>query len=628
MAPISSVQSAIEYSGGTILVNSGATLTVSGYLSVQSNATLTVEGSMTVSGEFSVDGDAAITVSGGILTVGSYEPGTGAVQVDNSLTVEAGTFHDNGEFFSGSDTIDITLGTVTIAGPTTLINDDMTISSESIFAINGGTLSNNTIAVAGLFNTGAVSSEFDQFIVVGTWMVAGTLNVENNAADASAGSDTATLTIGADATVSAQAALFTADPTTASSGTFDITDAGTFTIAGDFSASGYTMAVATLDELSEGPPTGAGDPALFTAGGTVTLTGNSYLTVGGEDMFTAQAVALSGSTLTVEGTFGVSGDFGSNADTIDINGGTATVASLTVGGTVALTDDPAFTIGGGDTVTAAAAALSGNTITVNGTFAVSGDFASDADTIGINGGTFDAASITVGGTATLTDDAAFTIYGSDDTFSAGAATLSGNTITSAGTFAIAGDFSSTQDTITINGADQNAAFSVGGTAMLSGDMIYVGNASFTLGAIAETTDTGDLADNNFKINDTGSWIEIGSAQTAESQGLGGDFIIDPGQTYSGGGMINAWGIVINGVLEVQSGDQENIQDFIPTNLAGVGTLAIDGGATAIIPFGGLVGAFSGPAPTIEFDELERGQRTRPAAANAQLEHSGVNDRGI
>jgi hypothetical protein len=145
--------------------------------------------------------------------------------------------------------------------------------------------------------------------------------------------------------------------------------------------------------------------------------------------------------------------------------------------------------------------------------------------------------------------------------SGGGYTVSGGVFTDQGNFSDEG-----------NGIlDTGGAFTVGGTATLGGDWVTaIGSGTIALASLANTADSGDALDNHFSADSTSS-IEIGGAGAA----LAGQFVVDNGQTLSGGGTINAPQIVIDGALEVQSGNNETLYGA----LLGGGTVRIDANAT-------------------------------------------------
>jgi hypothetical protein len=248
---------------------------------------------------------------------------------------------------------------------------------------------------------------------------------------------------------------------------------------------------------------------------------------------------------------------------------------LTLGGSVVL--DGAFTAAEANLTRGADATVaSGASLTVDDAFSLA-----------------DYANLAVAGTTTVSNALVEgkgnqISVSSGGTLAVGAVAQNGNAgsyMVSGGVFTDQGDFSGDYTGVSVDGG----AFTVGGAATLGHSWVSAsGSGTIALASLANTADIGDALDNVF-IVDPSSSIEIGGASAA----LGGQFVLDNGQTLSGGGWITAPEIVINGSLEVQSGDSETLYGA----LSGGGTAQIDANATLTLdkPKG------AGGAPAILFN---------------------------
>jgi hypothetical protein len=141
-----------------------------------------------------------------------------------------------------------------------------------------------------------------------------------------------------------------------------------------------------------------------------------------------------------------------------------------------------------------------------------------------------------------------------------------------GALTVTGDFSGANDAIYAEGG----AFTVAGIATLNGDVFNASSFStITLSHIGSLS-----ANNSFSVFDSNSAIELGGANDAQV----GQFVLDNGQTLSGGGQILAPEIVINGIVGVQGGAGQQLDGAI----LGSGSFQI--GANGNLTFNGAVDA--------------------------------------
>jgi plastocyanin len=597
-------------SGATL--NSRATLTVSGDYVAGANATLTVSGSdVDVNGAYDENsGHTLIVENQGSFSTASVAPVGAASAIDASYDVEDSGFDDRGDFAGEGDKISVDGGSFSVAGAATLGgdtftaardgNDAGTISLTSIAAAASGVSSNTFTVVDNLSGIAiggeaAQGGEFEigagQTLTGGGTITAPSIVIDGGAEILVGKGQSETL----DGLLDGQGNLEIDDGLLSLGGS--ILGAPTVTFAG--TSGTLVIAAAALDAEGAFVPVISG----YAAGDAIELTGivatsasltNGVLTV--LDGQTAVAtLTLSGASLNGE-TFLVSSASGDSFVALSAGGDTQTPPAGTPTNDVYLWtgeagswdnvdnwDDvssgnsPAASAPGvDDYVTISAPTTFTDIITGSGaakTLALSGPIDLDgAFTVAQETTEAANAAVTVAAGATLSL-AGLTMSGAALLSVAGAAAVTGNL------FASAGDAISTS----ASGALTADVGSLGGASVTAS-----GASAVTFDSLDTQTDAGDALDTNFTVGAAAS-VEIGTANDAQA----GAFVLDSGQTLSGGGAITAAHIVLDDTLTVQAGDHETIDG----ELDGSGTLQIDADAT--LTLGGLTNAAA--TNTIAFD---------------------------
>jgi len=280
-----------------------------------------------------------------------------------------------------------------------------------------------------------------------------------------------------------------------------------------------------------------------TAGGTVSLAGNATLTapsvtVGVDDASALGVLAVgSGSTLAVSGNFGLG--YGGLQHVLSVNG-TATVGSLTVGGTTAGLKDNAFTIAASGSLTSTGTLMLGYADS-NNSGTVVGTLNTGATQLGnlVGSGT-NSLTISSGGTFTATDTIIVGLAGSGNQLANHNGTIS---MTTAGKDFVLGHNA---------GANFNVgAVDSGGSLSVNGGF-YVGKGgrgnSFGLGNPADPGSTGTLTSTVGRIG--------------HEAGSDANFVVvtNPGSEWTVNGALRVGGAGSDNTLHIQRGGVVTVPD--------------------------------------------------------------------
>ncbi len=411
---------------------------------------------MTAGGTLSVSG--AITVNAGS---GTWTPGTGLVQLSGTTTLNAP--------FTSFNNLTINGGTTTLGAGIALTGD---------FTNNGGTFTPgaNTVTFNGTgaqaINGTASTQTFNNIVVnkaSGALSVSGSTTTLNTAAF--------TLTLG----------IFNAPPTMSTTGTVTLT-AGTFTAGANLNIGGTTTNFTN-------------NGATFTPGsGTVTFTGSGNQAINGTSPIlnyndltinkSGGALSVGASPLNVVNLTRTAGTFTAPA-TVNVSGNMLlTAGTYTAGANTNIGGD--FTNNGG-TFTPGT-----NTVTFNGTGAqeINGTVATQTFgnvIVNKSGGT-----LSVGGSTTTLNVAAFTQTLGDFTAPAtlsttGTVTLTAGTFTAGANLNIGGT--------TTNFTNNGATFTPG-----SGTVTFTGSGNQAINGISPI-----LNYNNLTINKSGGTLSVGAS---------------------------------------------------------------------------------------------------------------------
>jgi T5SS/PEP-CTERM-associated repeat protein len=554
--------------GGTLLIDDGGQLTTSNtsvvvgeYSTTTSVSAGIISASGTGSGAATVNSDGTWTANGS-LTVGSS--GNGSLDI-NSGVVNAGTnLVTVGSGSIGSGTLSVETGGTLLAGglwisnlsvyPGTAVAGTVTVGTGGDVAISG---SNEGVEVgAGFGNTsgsliiaGGTMSETGESLTVGEYDASGTLLIDDGGLLTTSGGSAGSMI---------NSSLGTA-AVTINDGTWLDNDSGALTVSFDDNAS-----LAITDGLLQVGTGGVEIGLIENAAGTIT--------VGSGGTFTAL------STLVV-------GDNG--AGTLEINGGTVSVGSITAGAANFLpyyTGQGLITVGDGSLTGTGLTVGSAGTGTLEVTAGGTVSLGSGLLTVGSNPD--GSGTVQVSGTGAGLTAAGFTVGGS------GVGTLvvqTGGVVTDTG----------------------NTTFEVGqntggsGDVDVDGGMLAAGSSGVVLGDAAGSSglvtveDGGTLSADNFTIGGSGAGtLTIGDGGVVDQTGdfaflIAGDSGSTGTVTVDGGTLdVGSNDVVLgnasptSGILTVENGS---------TLSAGGFTIGNDGNGTLTVATGGVVVQTAGGA---------------------------------
>ena len=551
----------------------GFTLDITGDILQDNDMTGTTNIELTGTGDQDVD-TGGVAFGGGTFTINKA---SGTVQLvgnfDNSISgsdviVDSGTFDFNGYDFSVDDKLTISGGTVLGGSGTIDVDGDILMSSGTFtntsgtceadgdVTISGGTYNHNNglvkvtnittfdIGSSILYDLQLSGASGDIFTITGTVDVDGTFTKSGGTTIAGG-----ILLLGGNSVWN--------DTGVGGSGLVEFDGSGTQTVSGV--ANGEIMPMkfshsGTVDFTADLDIAGTRLSLIEYVSGTVDFTGTTLKIIGGsglEHTIDAGPIAfdniiintLSGSNITVTGTFDIDGDL--TTDGIkNISGGAVTVAGdinlvdSDIAGTTTLTWDGS-TAKNLDT-NAGAGDWNGTGITVDGTgtLSLTSNLSLDKSGSGlvIDGGTFDMNGFDV--------DVDSDITANGGTFLGGA-----GSITVGADFVVAGcAFTSTSGTLSVVGL----AFTVssGSFTHNSGNVEIAGNTTITIAS----DDFYDLTIDNNSSTTMGSSITVVNDFLMESTNLwGGGFILYVGRHFTWNDV--TVGVTFNQVKFNGTGDQ-------------------------------------------------------------------------
>jgi hypothetical protein len=608
---ISSGASLLNQNGG---FSSGATLTIAGSLTLNSNDTITsyisnggtlttgpgtlfttsaaLNGGSTVAGLLNTG---TLGANGAVLISGTATAGTASIQ-SGTLTLSGSLISDTVGIASGASLLNQSGGlsnsaTLTNAGSLTLTAND-TITS---YISNGGTLTNgagtlfttsaeinNGSTVAGLLNTGTLTS-------AGAVSISGTATVSNTAAVQS-GTFTLTGTLSTPIlNISSGATMIqngTMGPGTPALATTVVTNEGSFIIQKSAVLKTYTSNGGLLDIqndrmitqnvfLNDGSITKGGpfSADLLTTTGAVRIE-NSALG--------AQAVVASGE-LDLVGSIGANDvQIATGATLLNRNGGLRNTATVTNAGSLALfnSDQIATYTSNGGTLDVQNGGLTTQNVFLNdGSTTMGGIFSADLmvsnGAVRIEGGTMGNQARIASGVLTLTGTLGFTNLSID----------SGATL-----YNQSGEFSHTAfltnaGSLTLDANGQVMTYtSNGGTLTAGPGTLFSNNATLNDGSsIAGLLDTDTLTSDGV--------VQVSGAISADSININTGTLNNTGTLGNGSTLLNITGgatLVAGGTQSYSLlttsgtgpgnwvGDLANTANIAPGGLGGIGTLAVAG----------------------------------------------------
>jgi len=522
------------------------------------NLTLGNTSSVTISGT----GTRTLTLTGSNAGTNIFDPAVADQSTNKTSLTKSGA----GQWILND--AETYTGTTTVSGGTLQLNNTL---ASLIYTISGGTLAvsaNNQLA-----STAAVT-------VSGGTLAMGTLNNTLGSLTLSSGRITGTGTLTSSGTFALQGGTDSA--ILAGTGALSKTTAGTVTLnAANTYSGGTTISAGTL-QLSGSGNLGASSNALTLSGGTLDLGGSTGISVG--------TFTLSGGTLSDGTLIGTSYAFQSGTESA--NAILAGASALTKTTTGLLTLAGANTYSGGTNINAGTInfssinnfgtggiSLSGGTLQFGS--GVTADISALAITIGSGGGTIDtngnnvslANSIGNNGSGSLTK-AGNGILALD-----AAGTYTGGTTISAGTLLLgnAGALGSTSSTLTISGGTVD----LGGFAGVS-----VGSVNLTGGTLSNGTLTGTSYAFQSGTESANAILAGSSALTKTTTGL---LTLAGANTYSGGTNLNAGTINFSALNNFGTGGISfggGTLQYAPGNTLDISSLALTFGSTAIIDTNG------------------------------------------
>ncbi|MDH4568073.1 DUF4347 domain-containing protein [Pseudomonas sp. BN414] len=534
----STLSGTVNLGSANISVTSGSTLTISGALSGTTDLTKTDSGTLILSNSNNEAGfTGGTTVTGGTLSIGNDDYlGSGLISLDGgTLAISGGTTVDNAIWVLSASTINNS-ATATLSGSLGG-SGSLTKTGASTLTLSG----NNThiggvnLSAGGLTLSGgsALGNNSAVTLSASTVLTVSTAEIIGSLAGSGSLVLNATLTTGANNTSTTYSGVI--------SGLFGLTKAGsgTLTLTGNNSYTGATNVSAgglTLNRVG-----GALDDNT-----SVTVASGATLTVSADETIDA----LSGAGTVALGT---------SALTVGINGTSSTFSgAITGSGTLALDGGGTFTLSGTNS-----GQSWGLQVLSGGTVAIAGDANLGSGTVQLNDGTLSVTStgtidnaITLGASAgrvsvdsglavslsgAIGGAGALTKTGSGTLTLSGGNNYSGTTTVSAGTLAVAGDGNlgagavtlAAGTTLQVTGATTiNNAFNLGGAATFQTDAAVTVSGAITGGGSLTKTGAGTLTLSSLSSNYLGgTTLAAGTLSVQSSAALGSGTI-----TFNGGAL--------------------------------------------------------------------------------------------
>ena len=575
-------------------VSNIGTIYVTGVLTLDLGTTI-IGGTLANLGTVKIEATSGATLDGV-----NVENGSGDIQVDNVLSLNASTLIvDDGTTISGGT---VTIGSVgnfevmTALGATL---DNVSISNSGIVQVdtgsklnlNGTTISGGTIADNGTIETtgdstingaavngGQVTVDASTQLTLDNVTVTGTTITDKGKlalADTVtlAGSDTITGVAGSSIT---NAGLLDVTGTTTLNSD-SLTNTGTLKVDGTLKLNGTTISGGTIAD--NGTIETTGDSTINGAavnGGQVTVDASTQLTldnvtVTGTTITDKGKLALA-DTVTLAGSDTITGVAGSsitNAGLLDVTG-TTTLNSDSLTNTGTLKVDGTLKLNG--------TTISGGTIADNGTIETTGD--STINGAAVNGGqvTVDASTqltldnVTVTGT-TITDKGKLAL--ADTVTLAGSDTITGvagSSITNAGLLDVTGTTTLNSDSLTNTGT-----LKVDGTLKLNGTTISGG----TIADNGTIETTGDSTINGAAVNGGQVTVDASTQLTLDNVTVTGTTITDKGKlaladTVTLAGSDTITGVAGSSITNAGLLDVTGTTTLNSDSLTNTGTLKVDG----------------------------------------------------
>jgi hypothetical protein len=512
---------------GTTVANAGSTINIdaaSGSVATLelngaavNGGTINDNGAIDVTGSSSINGVTTLfQTTNAALNGGSVAVGSGVILTLDDVTVTDTTFTDSGSI-KLDDNRKLVLNGVTINGGT--INDSGTVDVTGDSSING--ITTNAVTTNAILNNGRVTVESGEVLTLDDVTANGT--TFNDAAATLAVVDTLVLN-----GVAIHGGI--------------ISDGGIIDVTGNSSIYGITSFFgfgSTTNAVLNGGKVTVESGKILTLD-NVTVNSSTFNNRGALQIDSDAILMLAGIDLIA----GIAGSSIANAGTIDVTGTTTL-------NTDSLTDTGTLKVDG--TLTLVHTAITGGTITDNGTIDVTFDSSIDGTTTNasLNGGKV---TIESGVTLTLDND-----------------TVGSTKFTDAGTVHVDAGKALTLDNVTVTGG---AITDAGGIQVDSGKTLTLDNVTMTGGTIADhgtiNVDSGD----KLTLDD----VTVTGGRIANSGTIhvdGGDELTLDNVTVTGGAITN------NGTINVDSGDKLTLNDVSISGgtINDNGIIVITGGTT-------------------------------------------------
>ena len=553
---------------------------------VINKSTLTIGGKLTLNADAKFTNSlGSHTIVGGAIDVETITRTSGQVVINTStitnagtLTLQAGGMIDTLTAIANSGLIDLTGGTLVLKSDVANTGGTVQVEAGATLVVDDVTVDGGTVAILGTLELDGTS------LIDGTLNNSGNVNV-NGTVEFS--NQTVSNTSGGTIKVLANGWL------TVHQGS-SIANAGHVTIdpTGKLSISGATISGGTID-----------------GGGTIDVTGASKID-GGATLSTSAVTVEGGVTLTLDDVT-VAGTAIANGGTVKVgasknltlSGASVTGGQLNVLGTLASSGASTVTnasiinsglieaIGGALTLatTTSAAIANAGTLRANGAeLDIDHQAVTNTGTLAvINNGTLKLTALTVantGGTVSVASDSMLDLA---------SATISGGTVTIAGTLDSTG-------TSAVQGADLNNTGTItvtSGTLTIDPGVLH----AITNQGLIEAVTGGTLKLTTATIANAGGTIAVDDASKLylTDVSINGGSLTNAGNLYSVSGSNSITGAVTNtGTIEVQAGTLN-----LAGGITGVGTLLVDDGAT--LELGGADAqtvTFAGGVNTLKLDD--------------------------
>jgi autotransporter-associated beta strand protein len=570
-----STTSTIDTNSFTLTI--GNAISGSGSLTKINSGTLILDGQNIYSGP--------TTISGGTLQIGDgSHSGANAYLSSSSISVATGS-----ALAVYGQTFNSTSNTVTSAGTVQFLGSagsgaSTNFTNTGIFDISSASAG---VSVAGLTGTGFVTLGGNTLTIgANTGTIGGMISGTNGGLTYNGGTQTLTLsannTYSGATTINSGTIALTGSGNIASSavtdgGTFDISGiSGSSTSVGGFSGNGgLTLGAKTLSIGGSTPTTYSG--IATGAGGGLTYTGTSSLTLSGVNSYSGTTTINSGGTIALSGSGRITNSavVDNGAFNISAASGGISVAGFSGSGTTSLGANTLTVTAGTGTYSGVANGTGGLTYSGTGILTLSGiNTYSGTTTIG-NGGT-----VALSGTGTITssavvDNGAFSISGASGGISVAGFSGSGTTSLGANTLTV------TAGTGTYSGAANGTGgltYSGNGTLTLSGANTYSGITTIASGGAIAVSGSGTISSSS--VVDNGAFSIANALGAVSVTGFSGT-----GTTALGANTLN-----IGGGTSTYSGVASGTGGLI---YSGTGALTLSGvntysGNTTIVSGGTLL----------------------------------------